>query len=338
LWDRVIVWFDRHLPATPALSRNIKDRLPITSPDGTTQALAEYMFVNGERTSGASGQRTVNHEARHTSATALRRIGQGREAEIFDCGDRRALKLLRAPGPNSGLTREIAALDAAGSAGVPVPRTYEMVEIDGRSGLVMDRLDGPDLLTMIGRKPWLVFYSGRITGELHARINATSAPVSLPTVRDAVTRGLARLSRSESMLAGWVGEIFAKLPDGDALCHGDFHPGQIMRSGDRFAAFDWSAAKRGHPLFDYARTRVLLSMGEPPPGTSLALRLLAKIGRGILLSSYARAYARQSATEIDDRLIAQWEIVNLAVRIDEVAGERPRLLDRLYKERALART
>jgi aminoglycoside phosphotransferase (APT) family kinase protein len=280
--------------------------------------------------------RLVNDEAQHTSATGLRRIGQGREAEIFDCGDGRALKLLRAPGPNSGLTREIAALDAARSAGVPVPRTYEAVVIDGRSGLVMDRLDGPDLLTMIGRKPWLVFHSGRITGDLHARINATSAPVSLPTVRDAVTRGLARLSPSEPALAEWVGGIFAKLPDGDALCHGDFHPGQVMRSGDRFAAFDWSAAKRGDPLFDYARTRVLLSMGEPPPGTALALRLLAKIGRGILLSSYARAYERHSAVRIDDGLVGQWEIVNLAARIDEVPGERPRLLQRLQKERARA--
>jgi hypothetical protein len=28
------------------------------------------------------------------------------------------------------------------------------------------------------------------------------------------------------VLAEWVGRIFAHLPDGDALCHGDFHPGQ----------------------------------------------------------------------------------------------------------------
>jgi aminoglycoside phosphotransferase (APT) family kinase protein len=279
----------------------------------------------------------VNDEPQHTSTTGLRRIGQGREAEIFDCGDGRALKLLRAAGPNAGLTREIVALDAARTAGVPVPQTYEAVLIDGRSGLVMDRLEGPDLLTLIGRKPWLVFHSGRVTGDLHARINATSAPVSLPTVRDAVTRGLARLALSEPALAEWVEGIFAKLPDGDALCHGDFHPGQVMRSGDRFAAFDWSAAKRGDPLFDYARTRVVLRMGEPPPGTALALRLLAKIGRGILLSSYTRAYERHSSVRIDDRLVGQWEIVNLAVRIDEVPSERPRLLERLRKERARTR-
>jgi hypothetical protein len=59
---------------------------------------------------------------------------------------------------------------------VGAPRTYDEVVIDGRSGLVMDRLEGADLLTIIGRKPWRVFESGRLTGEVHARINAARAP------------------------------------------------------------------------------------------------------------------------------------------------------------------
>jgi hypothetical protein len=108
------------------------------------------------------------------------------------------------------------------------------------------------------------------------------------------------------------------------LCHGDFHPGQIMLSGDRYAAFDWSGARRGDPLFDYARTRVLLSMGELPPGTSRALTLLAKVGRRVLLSSYVRAYRRHAAERIDDARVRRWEIVNLAVRMtDEIRGSGP---------------
>jgi aminoglycoside phosphotransferase (APT) family kinase protein len=205
--------------------------------------------------------------------------------------------------------------------------------IDGRSGLVMDRLEGADLLTIIGRKPWRVFESGRLTGEVHARINAARAPASLPAVRDVVLRGLARLTPSEPAFAEWVGRILERLPDGDALCHGDFHPGQIMLSGDRYAAFDWSGARRGDPLFDCARTRVLLSMGELPPGTSRALTLLAKVGRRVLLSSYVRAYRRHAAERIDDARVRRWEIVNLAVRMtDEIPGERPRLLQRLREE------
>ena len=264
---------------------------------------------------------------------SVRLIGQGREAEVFEYRDGRVLKLLRAPGPSTGLAFEIAALDAARSAGVPVPQVYEQVVIDGRTGLVMERLEGTDLLTIIGQKPWLVFHSGRLTGATHARINAARAPASLPAVRDVVNRGLARLALSEPTLAEWVGRILARLPDGDALCHGDFHPGQLMSSGDRYAAFDWSGAKRGDPLFDYARTRVVLSIGEPPPGTQLTLKLLAKIGRRVLIASYVRSYERHTAERIDEARVRDWEMVNLAMRVlDNVPGERPRLLQRLQKE------
>jgi hypothetical protein len=275
----------------------------------------------------------MRHEPQNASTRGLRLIGQGREAEVFEWRDGRVLKLLRAPGPSTRLAFEIAALEAARSAGVSVPQVYEQVVIDGRTGLVMDRLEGSDLLTIIGQKPWLVFHSGRLTGEIHARINAARAPASLPAVRDIVNRGLARLAPSEPVLAEWVGRIFAHLPDGDALCHGDFHPGQLMFSGDRYAAFDWSGAKRGDPLFDYARTRVLLSLGEPPPGTQLTLKLLAKVGRRLLISSYARSYKRHSAARVDEARVRRWEIVNLALRVlDEIPGERPRLFQRLHRE------
>ena len=272
-------------------------------------------------------------EVQSVSLRGLRLIGQGREAEVFEWRDGRVLRLLRAPGPSTRLAFEIAALEAARSAGVPVPQAYEQVVVDGRPGLVMEHLQGPDLLTMIGQKPWLVFSSGRLAGEIHARINRARAPVSLPAVRDVVGRGLARLAPSEPRLAEWVGRILTHLPDGDVLCHGDFHPGQLMFSGDHCAAFDWSGAKRGDSLFDYARTRLLLSIGEPPPGTHLTLKLLAKIGRQLLISSYVRSYERNTAKPLDRARVYHWEIVNLAVRVvDDVPGERPRLLQRLRKE------
>jgi tRNA A-37 threonylcarbamoyl transferase component Bud32 len=277
----------------------------------------------------------MSPEPQILSTRGLRLIGQGGEAQVFECPDGRVLKLLRASRPRAGLAFEIAALEAARSAGVSVPQVYEEVVIDGRTGLMMERLDGTDLLTIIGRKPWLVFRSGRLTGEIHARINAGRAPESLPAVKEVMTRGLARLASSEPTLAEWVGRILARLPDGDALCHGDFHPGQLMLSGHRCVALDWSGAKRGDPLFDYARTRVVLSIGEPPPGTQLTLKLLAKIGRRVLISSYVRSYERHATEPVDRARVRDWEIVNLAARVnDEVPDERPRLLRRLQKELA----
>jgi hypothetical protein len=92
----------------------------------------------------------LSKQPQNASTQGLRLIGQGREAEVFECRDGRVLKLLRAPGPSKGLAFEIAALHAARSAGVSVPQAYEEVVIDGRTGLMMERLEGSDLLTIIG--------------------------------------------------------------------------------------------------------------------------------------------------------------------------------------------
>jgi aminoglycoside phosphotransferase (APT) family kinase protein len=264
----------------------------------------------------------------------LRLIGEGAEAQILELQDGRVLKLLRARGRVERVAYEVAALDAARSAGLQVPEAFEQVTVNGRPGIVMKRLRGTDLLSVLGRKPWLVFRTGRPTGELHARINAARGPASLPRVKDVAQEILASLARREpAVQLEWIRRVLERLPDGEALCHGDFHPGQLMLSDGECVAFDWAGAKRGDPLFDYARTRVLLTIGEPPPGTSLLLRFLAKVGRRLLISSYARSYERNAAEPVDHARVRQWTVVNLAVRLFEnIPGERPRLLRRLRNE------
>lgn len=264
----------------------------------------------------------------------LRLIGEGAEAQILELQDGRVLKLLRARGRVERVAYEVAALDAARSAGLQVPEAFEQVTVNGRPGIVMKRLRGTDLLSVLGRKPWLVFRTGRLTGELHARINAARGPASLPRVKDVAQEILASLARREpAVQLEWIQRVLERLPDGEALCHGDFHPGQLMLSDGECVAFDWAGAKRGDPLFDYARTRVLLTIGEPPPGTSLLLRFVAKVGRRLLISSYARSYERNAAEPVDRARVRQWTVVNLAVRLFEnIPGERPRLLRRLRNE------
>jgi hypothetical protein len=122
---------------------------------------------------------------------------------------------------NRALACEVAAFEAAHSAGLRVPRAYEQVVMDGGPGLAMERLEGTDLLSVLGQKPWLVFRSGRLTGEIQARINGARAPASLPTVREVMRDALARLAHREpAALADCAARILGRLPDGEALCHG----------------------------------------------------------------------------------------------------------------------
>jgi aminoglycoside phosphotransferase (APT) family kinase protein len=57
--------------------------------------------------------------------------------------------------------------------------------------------------------------------------------------------------------------------DDDRVCHGDFHPGNILIDGRKAVIIDWMNATRGNPLADVARTTILvLGAGQTDPSLS----------------------------------------------------------------------
>src|SRR5439155_23606 len=88
-----------------------------------------------------------------TIESGLKKVAEGREAEMFAWEDGKVLRLLR-PGFNPAtLDAEIRALELAHRNGLPVPRPGERISIDGREGVVLERIEGTDLLTELGGAP-----------------------------------------------------------------------------------------------------------------------------------------------------------------------------------------
>ena len=81
------------------------------------------------------------------------KLGAGREADVYAWGDDAVVKLYR-PG-FGGHRAEAMALRSLDGHRV-APRLIDVVECDGRTGLVLERLDGPDMLTLLQRQPWRV--------------------------------------------------------------------------------------------------------------------------------------------------------------------------------------
>jgi len=269
------------------------------------------------------------------SSSTLTKLAEGREAEIFAWHDGAVLRLLRNPDGRPQLEWEAAAMRAAAAAGVPVPAVHELATVDGRPGLVMERIDGGDLLTDLGRRPWRISPIARITAETQARLHETSAPDAVPDLRENLRRRIeTSLLVPEALRPAALNALDA-LPGGDRLCHNDFHPGNIMLAGDRPVVIDWTNVRRGDPAADVQRTLLMLRLGEPPPGSSALLRALTRVGRRLFAAAYLRAYRR--ARPIDLRLVDRWELPVAANRLSEgIAEERSRVLALI--ERNLARS
>ncbi len=254
----------------------------------------------------------------------LRKIAEGREAEMFAWENGRVLRLLRDAGGGQRLERDAAAIEAAREAGVPVPAVFGRAGALGRPGLIMERIDGPDLLSLISRQPWRLFPGARACGELHARMHLASAPETLTPLKTRL-RGALLSPLVPPELGGPAVQRLAPLPEGDALCHGDFHPANVLMGRRGPVVIDWSNACRGDPDADVARTLLILRLGEPPENYGLPIKLMAKFGRSILIWGYLRAYRRLRPLDIPR--VEAWAFPLAVARLaEDIAEERERLL------------
>lgn len=106
-------------------------------------------------------------------------------------------------------------------------------------------------------------------------------------------------------------EILNILPEGNAICHLDLHPDNLLVNETGYTVIDWVNAKSGHPLYDYARTYVILY--------EHAFRLSAKY-----LTEIKKKLKRQKLT--DENQLYHAIAVMTAHRLTETDSEKVKIL------------
>ena len=103
-------------------------------------------------------------------------IGNGRTAEVFAWGDGQVLKLYRAGMPAQWVADEARVGRIVVDAGLAAPAIGDIVEVDGRLGVVYERLDGPSMLEYMAGHPAEIPALGRQFAELHAQMHDCNRP------------------------------------------------------------------------------------------------------------------------------------------------------------------
>lgn len=122
-----------------------------------------------------------------------------------------------------------------------------------------------------------------------------------------------------------------QLPSGNRLCHGDFHPDNVIMSARGAVTIDWTTANQGNPLADVARTSLLLQLGELPPGTRAMTRWLVAAGRKLFHKLYLKRYFELRPD--NKQQLAAWQYPIVAARLgDGIVEEQSQLLTLLSEQ------
>jgi hypothetical protein len=201
-------------------------------------------------------------------------LAEGRMAQVFALDDDRVLKLDRPEW--SGVSEfEFDVITRVAAAGIPVARAHGMMTVDGRRGVILERIHGDSLQAGLGNAT-----EGRVD-QLAAKFAHLQLDINGTTVEglpDLVTRLGAEIAQS-GLAPDRVVELtdlLGSLDDGQrGTCHFDFHPDNVMVGARGWVVIDWLTVASGPGLADLARTLVLRGQVVDAALSHFMLRLMA---------------------------------------------------------------
>ena len=183
---------------------------------------------------------------------------------LYAWGEDQLVKLYGDDAP-AGWVEHMARIDRAlYEAGLPVPAAGEIIEIGGSLGLIYERIEGGSmaegLLEMPEADSDMVVQLAHVFAEVHAQIHTyRDIQAEVPSQRHLLPTVIRRVAVLPPDLKEATLKALDEMPDGDRLCHGDFHPYNVLMSPRGPVVIDWNNAHTGNPLEDVARSTLILS-------------------------------------------------------------------------------
>lgn len=181
----------------------------------------------------------------------MKLIAKGNTAEVFEYGEDKVLKLFKPGYPVEQIQREFNNTVIMNRSCVHTPKAFEIVEHEGRHGIVFQKILGTDLFSEYLKNPSDEKIASGILTDL--------SNIQKKVLSEKTEEGISYKNYLE-----WFGYDASNLPDGNYICHGDLHPGNIIRTQkNELYLIDFMNVCRGPKEYDVARTYVLLTENNP---------------------------------------------------------------------------
>jgi tRNA A-37 threonylcarbamoyl transferase component Bud32 len=241
-------------------------------------------------------------------------IGVGSTAQVIVLNENTVAKQFFEHVSDSSIENEYARSNAVMECGLPVPVIFEKVELNGKSALLYERINGFPLTKKLSKQPWTVF--NLINQMTNLQVLMHDKEISeFPQQKDIMKQKLNLANELTAEEKRLITGLLSKLPSGNSICHGDFHPDNILLTEAGPIIIDWADATQGNRFADLARTLIILQYGGLPSEMKPFKSKAVLYVRNLLAGQYIRSYKRFFDFPLDS--LEKWILPVAAARLSE---------------------
>lgn len=264
-----------------------------------------------------------------------KKIGEGSCSEVFEWeNDKKIIKLAKANTNKKAIQREYENNLTVWKMNLSVPKPFEIVEVNHRNGIVVERIYGETLKDRLFKSlmeqensaqsviDWDdIRLSARILSEIHSLTNS-----EIPSQRQMLKQQIVSVSYLNEWEKEAVIKILNELPQKSNLCHGDPNPNNMLMSNGKLVMIDWMNASSGNPETDIAEYIIMIKFAILPSDTPKTVVKNLDLVRGNIINVFMDEYTK--LTGISYNQVDPW-IVPVAARkltADGISEEEKQLL------------
>lgn len=252
------------------------------------------------------------------SCLELQKIGLGATADVYRYNEKNIIKIFHEDITESAIDKECEINKRIQGLGINVPLYGGRVIKDGRQAIIMEYIEGKSMFHKMFEPDADLIQLANDFALLHYKIHECRN-ISLESNKTRLEKHIAYSDELEPDTLDKVQRLLDTLPNGNSLCHNDFHPDNIIVSEKGLYIIDWSDASCGDPLADVARTSMVFDCVALPDDVPMEMRNQINQARKYFGTLYEAAYAKLLG--VDTLPIMQWKVVEAAHRIHCEAEE-----------------
>lgn len=201
----------------------------------------------------------ISRAVRQLSVEGCDRIGAGACGEVFRLDDETIIKLYYPRVKKEEIEQEKALAKKAFVMGVPTAISYDIVEADGRTGVVYELIKSKTIGELIrgdeGRLEEYVDMYAAVCRQIHG---IEAEPGQLPSFKDINRSDIPNVTGITEEERAYLHRFLDLMPDRMNCLHGDLNINNIMVQNGECCLIDMGEFSTGTPMFDLSR--ILFSM------------------------------------------------------------------------------